>query len=165
MKTLKLVTLLFALAFSNLAFSFTTFNLPEEGNCINLADELQVMTPIRLSPDVFNATPKSFIPYKEDTIVIDLQEVVITQGFPEASHDCLQRQVSYPEFAKQQHLEGVVAVTMRFNSNGNIEIIDSFGSDSRLESYVHGKLLNIHLKDCSVQVNKPYNLRFTFRLI
>jgi len=165
MKTLKLVTLVTGIALTQLALGFTTVNLPLEENYINQADKLQVMTPIKLSPDVFNSKSKTFILYKEDTIVIDLQEVVITQGFKEASHDCLQKQVPYPEFAKQQRLEGVVAVTMRFNNEGNVEILDSFGSDSRLESYVHGKLLALHLKDCSVQMNKPYNLRFTFRII
>jgi hypothetical protein len=165
MKTLKLVSLIAGIAFSNLAFSFSTFNLPVGGNSVNVTDELQVMTPIKLSPDVFTSNSKVLIPYKGDTIIIDLQEVVITQGFPEASHDCLQRQIVYPEFAKEMHLEGVVALTMRFNINGNVEILDSFGSDPRLEDYVHSKILNLHLKDCSVQVNKPYNLRFTFRLI
>jgi hypothetical protein len=165
MKTLKLVTLVFAIALSDIAFARTAFDLPAESNYINLTDNLQVMTPIKLSHDLFNTTPAISFPLKEDTIVIDLQEVVITQGFPEASHDCLQRQVTYPDFAKREHIEGVVVLTMRFNSDGNVEIIDSFGSDSRLESYVHSKLYNIHLKDCAVQMNKPYNLKFTFRMI
>jgi hypothetical protein len=165
MKTLKLVALVIGIVSSNLAFCFSTFNLPLEGNSVNLADELQVMTPIKIAPDVFNTATRTYIPYKDDTIVINLQEVVITQGFPERSHDCLQKQISYPEFAKQQRLEGVVAVTMRFNREGNVEILDSFGSDPQLEGYVHSRLLNLHLKDCAVQIDKPYNLRFTFRLI
>jgi hypothetical protein len=152
------------MAFCNLAFSFTTFNLPAAGNFVNLTDELQVMTPIKLSPDIFNTTPKTIMPSRVDTIVIDLQEVVITQGFPEKSHDCLQREVKYPEFARSQHLEGIVAVTMLFNRNGNVEIINTFGSDPDLEKYVHAQLFNLHLKDCAVEMNKPYNLRFTFRL-
>ena len=131
MKTLKLVSLIAGIAFSNLAFSFLLVNLPVEGNYYKPTDELQVMTPIKLSPDVFTSNSKALIPYKEDTIIIDLQEVVITQGFPEASHDCLQRQIVYPEFAKEMHLEGVVALTMRFNNHGNVEILDSFGSDSK----------------------------------
>jgi hypothetical protein len=165
MKTLDLVTLVFATVFSIPAFCFSTFNLPLEENHINQADELQVMIPIKLSPDVFKSTSKTFIPFKEDTIVIDLQEVVITQGFPEAAQDCLQRLVGFPEFARQQRLEGVVALTMRFNNDGNVEILESFGTDPGLENYVRGKLKTLHLKDCSVQINKPYNLRFTFRLI
>jgi hypothetical protein len=165
MKTLKLVTLVCGIVFSIPAFSFSTINLPQEDAYVNVADELQVMTPIKLSSGVFSSTSKLFIPYKEDTIVIDLQEIVITQGFPQSSQDCLQKHVSYPEFARQQRLEGVVALTMRFNREGNVEILDSFGSDPQLESYVHTKLHNMHLKDCSVQINKPYNLRFTFRLI
>jgi len=165
MKTLKLVALVFGTVFSNLGYSFTAFNLPVKANNIILADNLQVMIPIRLSPDIFKTESKTMIPYKEDTIVIDLQEVVITQGFPERSHDCLQKQITYPEFAKQQRIEGVVALTMRFNSFGNVEIIDSFGSDPQLESYVHDQLYKLHLKDCAVQINKPYNLRFSFRLL
>jgi len=166
MKTLRLTLLACGIALSNLAFSFSSINLPTEGNYTNLADELQVMTPLRLSPDIFqSAKTKALIPLKTDTIIIDLQEVVITQGFPESSHDCLQRLIGYPEFAKKIQLQGVVALTMRFNSYGNVEIIQSFGSDSRLESYVLGKVMDLHLKDCAVQINKPYNLRFAFRLI
>ena len=166
MKTLRLTLLLCGIALGNLAFSFSSANLPAEGNYANLNDELQVMTPIRLTPDIFKkASTNALIPLKTDTIIIDLQEVVITQGFPESSHDCLQRLIGYPEFAKKIQLQGVVALTMRFNSYGNVEILESFGSDPRLENYVTGKVMGLQLKDCSVQMNKPYNLRFTFRLI
>ena len=104
------------------------------------------------------------VPNKEDTIVIDLKEVVITEGFTQRSHACLKEHVKYPEFALKQKLEGVVAVTVLFNRNGNLVIVDSFGSDQRLESYVHEKLHELHLKNCEVGINKPYNARFIFRL-
>jgi len=111
------------------------------------------MTPISISSDAFNTTTKSYIPYKMDN------------GFLNSSHDYFDQYVNYPDFAIQQHIEGVVAITMRFNSYGNVEIIDSFSNDIKLENYVNDKLSSIHLKDCSVQINKPYNIKFTFRLI
>lgn len=127
-------------------------------------------------PDILNnRTYPSMIPVRStaanypsamvDTIIIDLGEVVITAGFPEKSHDCLHRQVKYPDFAIQQQIEGVVAVTMLFNADGNVVITDSFGSNKDLENYVHEQLHRLHLKDCAVKVNKPYNLRFAFRLL
>ncbi|MCD4656970.1 MAG: energy transducer TonB [Planctomycetes bacterium] len=165
MKTLKLILLFCGIIFFNLAYSFTALNLPLDVIYENPVDKLlvfenpDIIFDIETSEKSNDATPNT-----EDTIVIDLDEIVITDGFPERSHDCLQRQVKYPDFAVKQKLEGVVAVTMLFNRDGNVEIVDSFGSDSRLESYVHGQLYNLHLRNCSVEMNKPYNLRFTFRL-
>jgi len=151
---------------THLALPFTTFNLPIDELYVNPLDKLYVNHDQSI-PLTFNGTPNNnkLNPNLEDTIIIDLNEVVITAGFPEKSHDCLQKQVKYPEFARQQHLEGVVALTMLFDRDGNVVITDSFGSDPRLENYVHEQLYRLHLKDCAVQVNKPYNLRFAFRLM
>lgn len=166
MKTLVLVFLFSALMFTQRALPFTTFNLPLDEIFVNPLDELY-MNHVPSTQLTLNGTSKDnkLTPNLEDTIIIDLNEVVITAGFPEKSHDCLQKQVKYPEFARKQHIEGLVALTMLFDSNGNVVITDSFGSDPRLENYVHEQLHKLHLKDCAVQINKPYNLRFAFRLM
>jgi hypothetical protein len=165
MKTLMFVIPFFALFICEQAFAFTTLDLRPEMLNINPPDKLLVINN-EIYPKSIPARSNTSNPTSrnEDTIIINLKEAVITEGFPARSHDCLQRQIIYPEFAKQQHIEGVVAVTMLFNSDGNVEITDSFGSDPRLENYVHEQLYRLHLKDCAVQVNKPYNLRFAFRL-
>jgi hypothetical protein len=166
MKTLKLLFLFCVLLFTQSALPFTTFNLPLDMIYVNPLDELYVdnesSTPLTLNE---KTNDNKVTPNLEDTIIINLNEVVISAGFPEKSHDCLQKQVKYPEFARQQQLEGLVTLTMFFDDDGNVVISDSFGSDHRLENYVHEQLYRLHLKDCAVQVNKPYNLRFTFRLI
>ena len=166
MKTLNLILLVCGIMMTSAAFSFTTLNLPIEGLYVSPVDKLMVHHQNNKVVDAMISKERNkSIPNMEDTIVIDLKEVVITEGFAERSHTCLQRQVKYPEFALKEKLEGVVAVTLHFNQDGNVVILDSFGSDSRLESYVHGKLYGIHLKDCSVEMYKPYNARFTFRLL
>ena len=168
MKTLKLILLVCGIVITSAAFSFTTMNLPIEGSYETPIDKVLVFqhNDMIAGAMVMKNQEKS-IPNMEDTIVIDLKEVVITEGFSQQSHACLKEHVKYPDFALKQKLEGVVAVTLLFNRDGNVEIVDSFGSDPRLESYVHGKLyeLHTHIKNCSVQINKPYNARFTFRLL
>ena len=168
MKTLNLILLVCGILMMNAAFSFTTWNLPIEGSYVSPVDKVMVFQHNdMIAGTLVTKSKKTSIPNMEDTIVIDLNEVVITEGFPQQSQACLQKHVKYPSFALKQKLEGVVAVTLQFNSDGNVEIMDSFGSDPRLESYVHSKLyeLNMHIKNCSVKMYKQYNARFIFRLL
>lgn len=166
MKTLNLILLVCGIMITSVAFSFTTLNLPIEGSYVSPVDALMVHHQNDKVIDAMIAKESNeSLPNFEDTIVIDLNEIVITEGFSQKSHACLQKQVKYPEFALKEKLEGLVAVTIHFNSDGNVEILDSFGSDPRFESYVHEKLYGIHLRDCAVEMNKPYNARFTFRLL
>ena len=168
MKTLNLILLVCGLMITGAAFSFTTMNLPIDGIYETPVDKLMVFhRQDKIAEALVTDKNSKSVPNMEDTIVIDLKEVVITEGFTQQSHACLQKHLKYPDFALKQKLEGVVAVTLMFNRDGNVEIVDSFGSDPRLESYVHEKLFNLHLhlKNCSVEMNKPYNARFTFRLL
>lgn len=168
MKTLNLVLLVCGILMMNAAFCFTTWNLPIEGSYESPVDKVMVFQHNdMIAGAMLTKSNETSIPNMEDTIVIDLKEVVITEGFPQHSHACLQEHVTYPDFARKQKLEGLVAVTLLFNRDGMVEIVDSFGSDPRFESYVHEKLskLHMHMKNCSVQMNKPYNARFTFRLL
>lgn len=167
MKTLNLLILVCGILMTSAAFSFTTLNLPIEGSYKAPIDNLMVYQHNNVIADAMVAKSKVIsAPNMEDTIVIDLNEVVITEGFPQHSQACLQEHVKYPAFALKEKLEGLVAVTLLFNRDGNVEIVDSYGSDPRLESYVHEKLfqLNAHMKNCTVQMYKPYNARFSFRL-
>ncbi len=164
MKTLQIILLFCGMIFFNLAYSFTAINMPVDGIYANPIDKLLVFNNPELLFDVEAEKSIDTDPNMEDTIVVNLEEIVITDGFPQRSHACLQRQVKYPDFAVREKLEGVVALTMLFNRDGNVEIVDSFGSDSRLEAYVHGQLYNLHVKNCAVDMMKPYNMRFTFRM-
>lgn len=166
MKTLNLLLLVCGILMTSAAFSFTTVNLPIDGIYETPIDKVMVFLNNDKEADaiISNLKDKS-VPNMEDTIVIDLNEVVITEGFTQRSHACLSKTVKYPEFAVKQKIEGVVAVTILFNRDGNVEIVDSFGSHPELESYVHEKLYGLHLRNCAVEINKHYNARFTFRLL
>jgi len=165
MKTLKFISILCGVICFNLAYSFTSQYLPIDGVYENPVDKLLVFNNPEFFKDFKKIQSKSEpSPNLDDTIVINLDEVVISNGFPGQSQACLQQRVIYPDFALQQNLEGVVVATILFNDSGNIEIVESYGSDPRLKNYVLEKLLDLHLKCCSVQMFKEYNLRFTFRI-
>lgn len=165
MKTLLFILILGSSFFSLTAGTFTSIPLPENELNLNPPDKLLVVNSRNYPPSIpLRTNYRDLINRKVDTTIIQLDEVEIYDGFPTKSHDCLEKQIIYPEFARRQHIEGVVAVTMQFNSDGIIEILDSFGSDPRLENYVLTQLYKLHLRDCTVTMNKPYNLRFTFRL-
>ena len=133
MKTINLILLVCCLMITSAAFCFTTWNLPIEGSYETPVDKVMVFQHNdMIAAAIFTESKDKSIPNIEDTIVIDLNEVVITEGFPQYSHACLQEHVKYPDFALKQKLEGVVAVTILFNRDGNIEIVDSFGSDPQL---------------------------------
>lgn len=166
MKTLKLISLIFGIFCISSAYSFTTLNLPGDIVKGNLVDKLFVYGEPALLMDLEDLEGKENTTSKEeDTIVIDLEEVVITDGLPAESVHSIQQQVKYPYFAMKQKLEGIVAVCMVFNSNGNIEIKESCSNHPELENYVINKLLNLQLSNCVVQMGKEYYVRFTFRLL
>ncbi|MCD4791354.1 MAG: hypothetical protein K8R37_15275, partial [Bacteroidales bacterium] len=119
MKTLKLISLIFGIFCISSAYPFTTLNLPGDIVKENLVDKLFVYGESALLMDLENLEGKENTTSKEeDTIVIDLEEVVITDGLPAESVHSIQQQVKYPYFAMKQKLEGIVAVCMVFNSNG-----------------------------------------------
>jgi hypothetical protein len=163
MKTLQLIAVIAGLLSSGIALSFTTSNLPVNGIAANPVDKLLVFK----NPEIYRLLDAGKFGNEsaemDDTMVIDLQKVVATQSLQECSAECLQRHVTYPEFAVKENLEGVVVVNIYFNQNGNVEIADSFATDPRLEQYVHQRLLQMQPKDCYVSMYKPYNLRFLFR--
>lgn len=165
MKTLTITTIICGVLWCNLAFSFATWNLPVDGAYQNPVDNLLVFDNPNMLLDITSLSPKDKQkPNPEDTIVINLDEIVITDGFPVQAETCLQKRVQYPEFARKQHIEGVVAVSMRFNDSGIVEIQDAFGSNEQLKAYVLDQLMGLHPSNCYVKINKLYNLRFTFRL-
>lgn len=165
MKTLTLTTIICGVLWCNFAFSFTTWNLPVEGIFQNPVDNLLVFDNPNLHLNITDLSPDQTSETNlEDTIVVNLAEVVITDGFPVQAEACLQKRVKYPEFARKHQIEGVVAVSLRFNDAGNVEIMDAFGSNDQLKDYVLSQLMGLHPSNCYVKINKLYSLRFSFRL-
>lgn len=166
MKTLTILALLSGALFCCSANAYTIFYLPPGYVFDNPVDNMNVwLNPVVWMSVDNDLEKKTLTRHKpDDTIVIDLNEVVVTTSFEQQSQECLQKMITYPEFAKQKHLEGVVAATIKFNKNGDVVILDSFGSDPQLEDYVLNKIHGMQPRNCAVKMNKPYNLRFVFRL-
>jgi hypothetical protein len=165
MKTLKFVSLAIGILSCQLAFSFTTLNLPVDAIYENPVDNLYVSSLAGKMMDLNTEEITEVVtPNTEDTIVIELDEVVITAGFPMAAEQCILEQIKYPEFALKQQIEGIVALSLVFDTDGQIHVLETNSSSPEFESYVIGKLQTLHLKNCSVKVGEPYNVRFAFRL-
>jgi len=165
MKTIRLVILLGGIICFNIAGAFTFFNMPEDeiykvpaDNTLIAMDEIPEIE-ISNKEAVFSTTSTS-----DDTIVIDLAEFIVREPFPASARECISEQVPYPEFAAKQMLEGGVAVRFAFDSDGNISIRESCSSNTELEKYVCSQVTNMHLKNCVVDVDKDYYLRFMFRV-
>jgi len=165
MKTLKIVLLAIGIFSFQFGYSFTTLNLPVDGIYENPVDNLYVSAFTEKVLDIDGIEVEEAIkPNDEDTIVIELDEVVITDGFPRSAENCILKQIPYPDFASKHQMEGVVALSIVFDENGNIHVQESYSSSQEFENYVIAKLNTLHLKNCSVKVGEPYNIRFAFRL-
>lgn len=101
----------------------------------------------------------------EDTILVDLGGDRIVEAFPTASRDCILKQVPYPEFARKKNLEGGVTVRFQFDEYGTVTVLESCSNSPELEHYVREKMNYLQLKNCFVDVNRDYYMRFMFRLL
>lgn len=165
MKTLRIILLISGIIGFQSAFSFSLLNLPGEPVYVNPVDNLAVITSVR--PEVLNKA-KNIMPDKttgfDDTIVIDLAEVVIESAFPASSVSCISQQVPYPKFAVKHQLEGIVATRFVFDGYGRVHVRETSSNSPLLESYVVHRLKNLRLKNCVVDVDRDYYLRFVFKL-
>lgn len=76
----------------------------------------------------------------------------------------IQKQVSYPDFAKEQKLEGVVLVDFTLNADGTIKVNTTNQSDINLKDYVVTKLKQIKLKP-DTSAAKSYSVKFDFKYV
>ncbi|MBN2172967.1 MAG: hypothetical protein JW731_02465 [Bacteroidales bacterium] len=165
MKTLKFLIFTIGIILCQLGYSFTTVNLPVEGVYENPVDNLFVSTSLdNILPAEISEINEIVTPNNEDTIIIDLDEVVITDGFPQAAEQCIIQQIKYPDFALKDQLEGMVALSLVFDDYGKIHVMEVYSSNPEFEKYVIQKLAVLHLKNCCVKVGQPYNIKFTFKL-
>lgn len=166
MKTLILVTLVFGLLFFLPGYSYTLFNLPGEP-VINPIDKLNVSGHDALVIDINNSKDlksKSLETRNEDTIIINLPEIIISTPFPASARECISKQVPYPSFAEEQQLEGGVALSFKFDSNGRVQIKETNASHPELEAYVVDRVQAMSLHNCRAEIGKEYFLRFMFRM-
>ena len=164
MKTLTLILLFVGTTLGVQSYAFSLFNLPENTINVNPVDNLStvVATPIVSSPVADNT--RVHHDNFTDTIIIDLDEVVVESSFPNAAHKCIIEQVPYPSFAQEKGIEGAVVVKFSFDESGRARVEDAMSNDPRLAGYVQQKIENLQLRNCIVQMHKPYYMRFLFKL-
>lgn len=166
MNATKYTLLILGFLCTSSLFAFTAVNLPNDNQPIPETEEINLTElnsaeTVVVVSDNTNIAKNSLI----DTILIDLSEEKLNNPFPNASRNCIMKQVPYPDFARDQKLEGGVAVRFQFDGNGSVNVLEANSSSPELEHYVRHKLANLQLKNCVVEVNKDYYLRFMFRLL
>ena len=147
-------------------FSYTLFNLPGEPvknpiDNLNVSDGEVLTIDINKSEDL---KPKSHETRNEDTIIINLPEVIISTPFPASARECISKQVPYPSFAEEQQLEGGVALSFEFDRDGGVHIKQTNASHPELEAYVVNRVQAMSLHNCRAEIGKEYFLRFMFRM-
>lgn len=75
----------------------------------------------------------------------------------------INKEITYPEFAKEQKLEGVVMVSFSVNESGLINIDLTNASNEDLKNYVIEKLKNLIFRDTKTSESK-YNMKFEFKI-
>jgi outer membrane biosynthesis protein TonB len=74
----------------------------------------------------------------------------------------LKKEITYPDFARSQKLEGMVLVSFSLNSDGTINIQLTNESSATLKDYVISKLKSLRFTTSSGSDNKTYNVKFVF---
>jgi TonB family protein len=82
---------------------------------------------------------------------------------PGSINKLLQKEISYPDFAKQQKLEGIVLVNFSVNTDGTISVNLTNASDASLKDYVVSKLKQLKILPTKDNVDKTYNVKFDFK--
>lgn len=77
----------------------------------------------------------------------------------------IKKEITYPEFAKEQKLEGVVLVSFSFNEDGTININTTNESNVLLKNYVVEKLQRISIGAIPTDLKEPYQVKFEFKYI
>lgn len=166
MNSTKFYLLILGILCTFSVYSFTVVNLPNDNQPIPETEDVN-LSEVNSDEEVVIVSDNTNVAKNllVDTILIDLSEEKMENPFPNASRNCIIKQVPYPDFAREKKLEGGVAVRFQFDGNGSVTVLEANSSSPELEQYVRYKLANLQLKNCVVEVNKDYYLRFMFRLI
>ncbi|MBC8343102.1 MAG: hypothetical protein ISR55_04115 [Bacteroidetes bacterium] len=74
-------------------------------------------------------------------------------------------EITYPEFAINNKIEGDVFVSFLVNKDGKIRIIRTNSIFNNLESYVIEKMKTMTIKVDDVEIGKTYDMKFSFKLL
>lgn len=78
--------------------------------------------------------------------------------------EMLQKEICYPDQAKQINEEGIVLVSFTINEEGKAEIIETNSSSKTLEEYVILKLKSLNFLGFLTE-NELHNVKFDFHLL
>lgn len=73
--------------------------------------------------------------------------------------------IEYPDFAKQLDIQGFVLVSFKYDSQGNLIILESNSNSELLRNYVTKRLQELQMCSHAKKPEKTYNLRFDFVLM
>jgi outer membrane biosynthesis protein TonB len=107
------------------------------------------------------------------TLIVTISLMLLTLTFTSANastrkprdiNKILQKEISYPDFAKTQKLEGTVLVSLTVNTDGTIKVNLTNDSNATLKDYVVSKLQSLKIIPSSENAGKSYDVRFEFKL-
>lgn len=76
----------------------------------------------------------------------------------------LQKELSYPDFAKLNHDEGTVLVNFCIDQNGKIQVQQVNSDNDALRDYVVQKITTLKFTNPE-EANREFNMKFVFRLL
>ncbi|HNW99627.1 MAG TPA: energy transducer TonB [Bacteroidales bacterium] len=82
---------------------------------------------------------------------------------PSKVEKLLKKTITFPEFAKQEKIEGVVLVSFTVNNDGTLKINLTNESSETLKKYVIEKIKSIKLLPGNREQGKTYNVKFEFK--
>jgi len=74
-------------------------------------------------------------------------------------------QITYPDFAKEQKIEGDVLVSFKVSKDGKVVVLSSNSSEVKLQNYVVEKMKTVNLSSVDVEEGFVYNVKFSFQLL
>lgn len=97
-------------------------------------------------------------------IIITSTSKSVNAGNPKDINKILNKEISYPDFAKQQKIEGMVLVNFSINTDGSVKVNLTNESDATLRDYVVSKLKKIKILHSKNEAEKTYNVKFEFKI-
>ncbi|OPZ99086.1 MAG: Gram-negative bacterial tonB protein [Bacteroidetes bacterium ADurb.Bin408] len=105
-----------------------------------------------------------------------MKKVVFTLGFvailclssfantikPDNIKDVIKKEITYPDFAKKEKIEGVVMVSFSISDGGTVNIDITNASNEDLKSYVVNKLKGLIFRQ--EESESRYNMKFEFKI-
>jgi hypothetical protein len=72
--------------------------------------------------------------------------------------------VTYPQFAKEQNIQGFVVISFNYDKQGNLKVIGINSNDNRLSDYVLNQMSKANVGSCVLNSEEVYSMRFNFLL-